>query len=76
MKIESISVYDQFDTYCNHILPTVVYEHEFVSLHDVARWAHEFLKTNKLGSAIIFMQNHRYLYVRENSYDVHYHQFF
>lgn len=76
MKIDSMSLYDGLDNYCNHLIPSAFFDYEFTSLYEVAINVRNYIIRNNLCSGIVFMNNSRYIYVRLHSFDVHYHGFY
>lgn len=72
MKIESIYFYDAFDNYYNGLIPSYIYDTEYTSLYELAYYVLRLLESIKHKQAIVFIDNHRFMTVTTECFQVHY----
>ena len=76
MKVESVSFYDGFNNYLD-VSCGMILNREFLSINDVACCLRQCIVAHPTAQiAIAFLNNWRYLYVTEKTFDVHYHNVF
>lgn len=73
MKVESVSVYDDFGAYIPTSLPA---NNNFQSLFEIAEYYRILLNNNGFSQALLFVDNWRYMLVTQTNFSVHYVQFF
>lgn len=74
MKIEHIAFYDEHNRWKDNVIDMTIYAREFHSLLEIADILAEHLRDIQVYSCIVFVDNCRFMVVRQNSFDVHYSQ--
>ncbi|MBR3412080.1 MAG: hypothetical protein IKG81_05265 [Bacteroidales bacterium] len=73
MKIESIQYYDGFDSLITDVIPSVVFDYDFVSINDVILMIYGTLSIMHARQCFIWLDTARYIFLSGTTYDVHYH---